>query len=78
MTATPRVAPDAPVQSDPCCAADRDTDGPVISVVSPFHNRRGWLPVYLGTLEGQTFSNFEVVIVDDGSTDGLIEIIGKI
>lgn len=46
---------------------------PAISVVTPFHNRCGWLRRYLATLERQSFKNFEVIIVDDGSTDGLAD-----
>lgn len=47
------------------------TPAPSISVVSPFHNRRTFLPGLIETLERQTFTDFELIIVDDGSTDGL-------
>lgn len=50
---------------------------PVISVVTPFYNRSAWLASYLGTLEQQTFKHFEVVIVDDGSTDGLADAVAS-
>ncbi len=51
------------------------TSFPKVSVVSPFYNRRDWLPTYLEMLERQTLKDFEVIIVDDGSTDGLAEAI---
>ena len=41
-----------------------------ISVVVPVRNRRDLLAGMLDGLEAQTFRDFEVVIVDDGSTDG--------
>lgn len=44
---------------------------PRISVVTPFHNRAALLPALLATLHEQSFKDFELVIVDDGSTDGL-------
>jgi glycosyltransferase involved in cell wall biosynthesis len=46
---------------------------PLISVVTPFFNRRKWLECYVETLEKQSFRDFEAIIVDDGSTDGLQE-----
>lgn len=46
---------------------------PTISVVSPFYNRRSCLADVISTLARQTFSDFEFIIVDDGSTDGLAE-----
>ena len=67
MTATSYLSPDAGMPAEPRCAAHR----PTISVVSPFHNRRHWLAGYLARLEDQTLKDFEVIIVDDGSTDGL-------
>lgn len=44
-----------------------------VSVVSPFHNRREWLPPLMNMLEAQTLKDFELIIVDDGSTDGLMD-----
>ena len=49
--------------------------GPQVSIVSPFYNRCRWLPSFLQTLERQTLRDFELVLVDDGSTDGLADVI---
>lgn len=45
---------------------------PLVSVITPFYNRRHLLPSILSTLRRQTFRDFELVIVDDGSQDGLV------
>ena len=49
------------------------TSGPLVSVVVPFYERRNLLPALIATLQAQTYTNFELIIVDDGSRDGLDE-----
>jgi GT2 family glycosyltransferase len=46
---------------------------PLVSVIIPNLNGREILGVCLRSLERQTFKDFEVVIVDNGSTDGSVE-----
>ena len=41
-----------------------------VSVVIPNFNGIAFLDSVLGSLEGQTARNFEVIFVDNGSTDG--------
>lgn len=43
---------------------------PPVSIVVPVHNTAEFLPRCLASIESQTFQDFEVVLVDDGSTDG--------
>lgn len=43
---------------------------PALSIVIPFHNVEPFLQTCLESLRAQTFSDFEVVMVDDASTDG--------
>ena len=43
---------------------------PEVSVVVPVHNRRALLRELLLALDRQTFRDFEVIVVDDGSDDG--------
>jgi glycosyltransferase involved in cell wall biosynthesis len=44
-----------------------------VSVVIPVRDRRDLLTRTLDALEAQTFRDFDVVVVDDGSTDGSAE-----
>jgi GT2 family glycosyltransferase len=46
-----------------------------ISVVVVNWNRRALLAACLKSLENQTFRDFEVIVVDNGSTDGSVELV---
>jgi len=48
---------------------------PMISIVIPTHNRCHFLKQTLESAFGQTAKNYEVVVVDDGSTDGTRELL---
>ncbi len=43
---------------------------PLVSVVIPTHNRRGYLAESLDSVRAQTHENWEIVVVDDASDDG--------
>lgn len=45
-----------------------------VSVVVPVYNVRDWLAASLNSLVAQTLTSMEVILVDDGSTDGSGEI----
>ena len=42
---------------------------PRVSVVIPTYNRAGLLPAAIASLQAQTMSDLEIIVVDDGSTD---------
>jgi glycosyltransferase involved in cell wall biosynthesis len=47
-----------------------DGDGPLVSVVMPVHNAERFLREAIESALGQTHRALELVLVDDGSTDG--------
>ncbi len=46
------------------------TDRPLISVIVPVYNIKEYLPRCVESICRQTYENLEVLLVDDGSTDG--------
>ena len=49
---------------------DGPTTDPTVYVLIPVHNRLGYTRACLTCLERQTYTWMEVVVIDDGSTDG--------
>jgi glycosyltransferase involved in cell wall biosynthesis len=43
---------------------------PVVSIVMPVYNGERYLPQALASIEQQSFSDWELIAIDDGSTDG--------
>ncbi|MCO7123763.1 glycosyltransferase [Ihubacter massiliensis] len=50
---------------------------PEISIIVPVYNVDKYLDKMLGSLRTQSFADFEVIIINDGSTDGSAEIIER-
>jgi len=48
---------------------------PLVSVIIPNLNGRDILACCLRSLERQAFKNFEVIVIDNGSTDGSVEMV---
>ena len=46
---------------------------PFVSIITPVYNSEKYLPVFFDSLLNQTFSDFEIIMVDDGSTDSSLE-----
>jgi glycosyltransferase involved in cell wall biosynthesis len=51
------------------------SQSPVVSVIIPAFNCKRFLVETLQSVKMQTYPNYEVIIVDDGSTDGQLELI---
>ena len=56
-------------------AYNKKNKEPLVSVVMPTYNRHGILPKSIESILNQTYKNFEFIIVDDGSTDGSIDLL---
>lgn len=50
----------------------RETE-PLVSVIIPTYNRWPWVGEAIESVLGQTFTDFELIVVDDGSTDETAE-----
>lgn len=48
---------------------------PKKSIIVPNYNHAKYLPKRLDSIVNQTFQNFEVILLDDCSTDNSLEII---
>lgn len=55
----------------------RNTDStyPMISVIIPSHQHERYLPALFSSLEREDYPNFEVIIIDDGSSDNSVDMI---
>ncbi len=50
---------------------------PFFSVIIPLYNKEQYLENTLNSVFSQTFSDFAIIVVNDGSTDGSSEIVGQ-
>jgi glycosyltransferase involved in cell wall biosynthesis len=50
---------------------------PRVSVIVPLFNKAAYVSRALASISSQTFADFEVIVVDDGSTDGGSEIVAS-
>ena len=49
-------------------------DAPLVSIIVPVYNTAAWLGACLDSIAGQSYQDLEVLLVDDGSTDGSLEL----
>jgi glycosyltransferase involved in cell wall biosynthesis len=46
-----------------------ENSSPLVSVIVPLFNREKFLPQLFKNLKEQTYCNFELILIDDGSVD---------
>jgi glycosyltransferase involved in cell wall biosynthesis len=51
------------------------SDGPLVSVVMPVFNGRAFLEESIRSLQRQDHAALEIIVVDDGSTDGSVDVL---
>ncbi|MDD5195604.1 MAG: glycosyltransferase [Candidatus Omnitrophica bacterium] len=51
------------------------SSNPFFSIIIPTHNRKYFLEIAVNSVLYQTYADFELIIIDDGSTDGTLNAI---
>ncbi len=49
----------------------------MISVIIPMYNTQNFIGKLLNCLKNQTYKNLEIIVVNDGSTDNSLKIVGE-
>lgn len=54
---------------------EREAEYPIVSVIIPTYNRAEFVGAAIASVLGQTFSRFELIVIDDGSSDATDQVI---
>lgn len=55
-----------------------NSEQPLISIIMPTYNRKDRILVAIDSVLNQSYSNFELIIVDDASDDGTLDVLNSI
>lgn len=50
-------------------------DQPLVSIITPLYNAASFISQTISSIQNQTYTNWEHIIVDDASTDDSIRIV---
>ena len=56
---------------------ESDNSSPLVSVITVVHNGEKYLEDTIQSVINQTYSNIEYILIDGGSTDGILNIMRK-
>lgn len=54
-----------------------DYEHQLVSIIMPIYNMEAYLDECIKSIIGQTYSNWELILLDDGSNDGSVEVCNK-
>jgi glycosyltransferase involved in cell wall biosynthesis len=54
-----------------------DADQALISVIIPSYNHAGFLPESIDSVLAQTYPHYEIIVIDDGSSDNTAEVVRR-
>jgi glycosyltransferase involved in cell wall biosynthesis len=77
MTSLERLERISVSGGDGILAPERTSAHPLVSIVIPTKNRCELLEQALDSIHAQTYSNWEVIVVDDGSTDRTADLVQR-
>ena len=66
-----------PVRRPPPAGSQSPVTPPTVTAVMPTYNKCQWLELAIDSVLGQTFTDWELIIVDDGSTDDSADILAR-
>ncbi|WP_320535868.1 glycosyltransferase family A protein [Pseudarthrobacter sp. IC2-21] len=75
--ATPGEAPDSSLFGDLENWVSQTVGTPLVSIVISTYNRADYIADCLYSIQSQTVQNFEVILVDDGSTDNTSDVVAS-
>ena len=54
------------------------TNNPLVSVIIPVYNKRKFIKETIDSVVNQSYQNFEIIVVDDGSIDNSMDIVNSL